>query len=112
MLPPTVTRKRKRWFASKADTPERETMKLNAYATSGTSPTSKNTRPDSPDFLVENHFTIFLLYPLSDSAKNWVEENLPSDRMTFGEGIVIEARCFWPILDGIQSDGLTAVPRG
>lgn len=82
-------------------------MKLNAYSTSGSSP-GKQT---GPDFLVENHFTLFLLFPRSESARIWCDEHLPPDHLTFGQGIVIEARCFWPILEGIQNDGLTAVPR-
>jgi hypothetical protein len=83
-------------------------MQLNAACTSGTSPTSAKR---TPDFLVENHFTLFLVFPCTETAKSWVSENLPPDHLTFGEGIVIEARCFWPILEGIQNDGLTAVPR-
>jgi len=64
-----------------------------------------------PDFVVENHFTMFLLFACTNCARSWVEENLPPDHLAFGEGIVIEARYFWPILEGIQNDGLMAVPR-
>jgi hypothetical protein len=46
---------------------------LNAYATSGSSP-GKQT---GPDFLVENHFTLLLLFPRSESAKIWCDEHLP-----------------------------------
>ena len=81
-------------------------MELNAYATSGSSPGKTE-----PDLVCENHFTLFLLFPLTDCAKTWVEENLPSDYFTFGMGIVIEARYFWAIFEGIQNDGLVAVPR-
>jgi hypothetical protein len=49
-----------------------------AFQTSGTSPTSEAV----PDFRCENHDSIFLLYPLSDSAKSWIEENLSSDTRT------------------------------
>jgi hypothetical protein len=79
---------------------------------SGSSPGSpENKSTDSSDFLVENHFTLFLLFACSDSAKIWCDENLTADRMTFGHGIVIEARYFWSVLEGIQNDGLTAVSR-
>ncbi len=87
------------------DTPERETMKLNAYATSGTSPTQS-------DFVCENHGSLFLLIPRSAHAKIWIEENLPPDRLTFNEAVVIEPRYVWAILLGLQDDGLTVVPRG
>jgi hypothetical protein len=81
-----------------------------SYVASGNSPTAQ-AQPRSCDFLVENHFTLFLIFPCTEIANTWVEENLPPDHLTFGRGIVIEARYFWPILEGIQIDGLTAVPR-
>ena len=73
---------------------------MDAFQTSGTSPTSE------VDFRCENHSSIFLLYPLSESAKSWVEENLQSDAQWFGNAVVIGHRCVWPILEGIQNDGL------
>ena len=71
----------------------------------------QNVQLIEPDFVVENHFTLFLLFPQTDVAKSWVEEHFPPDHLTFGLGIVIDARCFWPILQGIQESGLVAVPR-
>ena len=77
---------------------------MDAFQSSGTSPT-----PEArPDFRCENHwFYLLLLYPLSQSAKTWIEENLPSDAFQrFGNAIAIEHRYIWPILEGIQNDGL------
>jgi hypothetical protein len=79
-------------------------MQLNAACTSGSSPTQV-------DFVCENHGSLFLLIPRSAPAKIWIEENLPPDRITFGTAVAIDHRCFWPIWEGIQNDGLTAVPR-
>jgi hypothetical protein len=79
-------------------------MQLNAYATSGTS-------PSEPDFVCENHGSLFLLIPRTAPAKIWVEENLPPDRMTFCDAVVIEPRYVWAILVGLQDDGLV-VRRG
>lgn len=79
-------------------------MQLNSYATSGSSPTQ-------PDFICENHSSVFLLRAISPAAFAWIEEHLPPDRITFGNAVAIDHRCFWPILEGIQNDGLTAVPR-
>jgi hypothetical protein len=76
---------------------------LDSFVASGTSPT--------PDFLCENHSSIFLLYPLSPSAQSWIEENLPSDAQWFGNAVAVEHRYIWAILEGIQSDGLV-VTRG
>jgi hypothetical protein len=74
-----------------------------AFQTSGTSPTSEA----AVDFRCENHGSIFLLYPLSKSARSWVEQNLPSDAQFFGNAVVIEHRYVWPILEGIQNESLT-----
>ena len=74
-----------------------------SFVASGTSPT-----PDSAalDFRCENHGSIFLLYPLSQSARSWVEENLQSDAQWFGNAVAIERRYIWPILEGVRNDGL------
>ena len=60
------------------------------------------------DFLFSNHGSITILTALTAPAKDWVEENLPEDRQTWGrDGTVIEPRYADPILDGISADGLT-----
>jgi hypothetical protein len=69
-----------------------------SFVASGSSPTG--------DFVCENHGSIFLLRPLSQSAQSWIEENLPSDAQWFGNGVVVEHRFIWAILEGIQNDGL------
>jgi hypothetical protein len=74
-----------------------------SFVASGTSPTV--------DFLCENHGSIFLLRPISPSAFAWIEEHLPSDRLTFGNAVVIEPRYVWAIPFGLQEDGLV-VARG
>jgi len=76
-------------------------MTLNAYATSGTSPTQC-------DFVCENHLSLFLLRPVSPAAFAWIEEHLPPDRLTFGNAAVIEPRYVLAILVGLQEDGLVA----
>ncbi len=79
-------------------------MKLNAYATSGTSPTQ-------PDFICENHDSVFLLRPISPVAFLWVHANLPAHRQMFGNAVAIDHNCVWAILDGIPEAGLV-VSRG
>ena len=73
------------------------------FKTSGTSPT--------PDFMCENHGTLFLLIPRTAPAKIWIEENLARDHMTFADAVVIEPRYVWAILVGLQDDGLSVVSR-
>lgn len=68
-------------------------------------------KASSPDFEVENHGSIFLLRALSVSADLWVKDHIPEDAQYFGNAVVVEARCFWPILEALQAEGYTVVPR-
>ena len=74
---------------------------IDAFQSSGTSPTEIG-----PDFLCENHGSVFLLRPLNQSAQSWIDKNLPSDAQWFGNGVAVEHRYIWAILEGIQNDGL------
>lgn len=58
------------------------------------------------DFTVSNEGSIFLLTPLTQAAKDWVEEHLPEDRQSFGGAVVIEHRYISDIVAGIQAYGL------
>jgi len=77
-----------------------------SFVASGSSPTEVG-----PDFFCENHGSVFLLRPISQSAHSWVEEHLPPDRLSFGNAVVVEPRFVWAILAGLQEDGLV-VTRG
>ena len=70
-----------------------------SFVASGSSPTQ-------PDFICENHGSIFLLRPVSSASFDWIEEHLPPDRLTFGNAVAIDHRCIWAILVGLQDDGL------
>jgi hypothetical protein len=61
-----------------------------------------------PDFLVENHNSIFLLRPLSDAARNWVEEHIGQDNgyQPYFPTVVIDHSYISDIVVGIQNDGL------
>jgi hypothetical protein len=78
-----------------------------SFVASGSSPTNTS---GTPDFRCENHGSIFLLHPLSESARSWIAENLPSDVQWFGNAVVIEHRYVWAIHEGIQNDGLAVQP--
>lgn len=58
------------------------------------------------DAAVENHGSIFLLRPLTSSAKDWISENLPNDVMWFDGAVAIEPRYVCDIIDGMLADGL------
>ena len=81
-----------------------------SFTASGSSPTDVDS-PIPLDFLVENHFSIFLIRPISPAGFAWIEEHLPPDRITFGNAVAIDHRCIWAILVGLQDDGLV-VTRG
>jgi len=67
---------------------------------------------DEPDFLIENHFSLFLLWPLSSLAHAWIHENVSEDRQWFGEALVVEPRYVSALIVGIVADGLTFVGEG
>ena len=52
------------------------------------------------DFHVVDHGTICLLYANTRRAKQWVEDNLPQDRMQYADASVVEPRCIDDITDG------------
>ena len=62
------------------------------------------------DFSLADHGTIAILTPLTAAGREWREEHLPSDAMTWGQcGVVIEHRYVSDIVNGIVNDGLTIV---
>jgi len=79
---------------------------INTFQTSGTSPTSEA----GPDFRCEDHGSIFLLYPLSQSAQSWIEEHLPSDVQWLANAAVVEHRYVSAFLEGILNDGFSVQP--
>jgi hypothetical protein len=58
------------------------------------------------DFYVEGGGTVYLLRPVSPAAFCWIEENLPEDRLTFGNAVAVEHRYIADIVRGAQADGL------
>jgi hypothetical protein len=60
------------------------------------------------DFYFANHGSVSLLTPLTDAAKDWIDEHLtvePWQRL--GNGIAIEPRYAGLILIDLEADGLT-----
>ena len=77
------------------------------FVASGSSPT-RSVSKNLPDFLVENHGSIFLLIPLNDSAHAWVDEHIGSDNgfQPYWPTALVEHRFIADIVQGIQNDGL------
>ena len=76
------------------------------FCTSGTSPTSDQ---DQADFtLTVDAGSIFLLVPRSESAHDWVEQNIERGNgfQPWWPTVVVEHRYIANIVRGIQNDGL------
>lgn len=59
------------------------------------------------DFIVTNHGSIYLFAPMTEPAKMWVRDNLPEDRQTWADAVVVEHRYIADIVEGARQDGLT-----
>lgn len=59
------------------------------------------------DFQFVSHGSVCILTPYTSKANVWVGEHLPDDAQMFGNGYVIEPRYAYPIIEGIQNDGLS-----
>jgi hypothetical protein len=60
----------------------------------------------APDVLVRNEGTIFLFYPLTPQAKEWIDEHVQSDTQWFGDALVVEHRYAWGLAQVMKDDGL------
>ena len=77
-------------------------MTLDALKTNGSSPPER-----VPDFQLIEQSTIFLLEPLTDAARAWVQDHISADAIRFGPAIVVEHRCLADIVTGIALAGLS-----
>ena len=58
------------------------------------------------DIQVENHFSLFLLRPLSDTGREWLDSHVADDAQWFGNALVVEPRYVSDIVQGAIDDGL------
>jgi len=68
-----------------------------------------NNQDGSVDFTVNNQGSIVLLYPCTDAARTWVEENIGQGGESFQPWyptIICEPRYIEAILEGISDAGL------
>jgi hypothetical protein len=70
-----------------------------SFAASGSSP--------QLDLVFENHGSLFLIRPLSESGQQWLDENVGDENtLTFGGAIVCEPRYVEAIFLGAKEEGL------
>ena len=67
-----------------------------------------NRRPkQQADLSFENHFSLFLIRPLSRLGQKWLDDNVGDDETQhFGNAVACEPRYVQPILEGAIRDGL------
>jgi len=79
-----------------------------SFAASGNSPTHSG--KIKPDFVVENHGSIFLLRPLTATAKSWVDGHIGENGyQPYYPTVVVEHRYIADIVRGAGADGLVIV---
>jgi hypothetical protein len=72
-----------------------------SFVASGNSPTLTR------DLVFENHGSVFLIRPLSESGQQWLDENVGDENtLTFGGAIVCEPRYVEAIAHGAAEAGL------
>jgi hypothetical protein len=59
----------------------------------------------TPDILVHNEGTIFVFCPLTQRAKQWIDEHV-QDALWFGNALVVEHRYAWGLAGGMKDSGL------
>lgn len=62
--------------------------------------------PERLDAFVENHGSIFLVRPLSNSACEWITAHVSEDSQYFGNALVVEWRYIDDLVAGMRGDGL------
>jgi hypothetical protein len=80
----------------------------NAFEASGSSPTQAESHlQPSPDILVENHGSIFLLRPISSAGQTWLQENvIGEETQIFGNAVFCEPRYVMDIVLGARGEGI------
>jgi hypothetical protein len=61
----------------------------------------------TPDYLFTNHGSICLLQPLTERAKDWLDENIASEHMYWAGALVIEPRYVDNLVIALRDTGLT-----
>ena len=57
------------------------------------------------DFTVENHGSIFLVRPLTDEVKGWLNEHVAEDAQWFGGALAVEHRYVSDLVQGLLNEG-------
>ena len=64
------------------------------------------------DFAIRDEGSIKLVVPLTDAAREWLEQNVQEDALYFGTGLAVEHRFLDPLVDGLKRDGFRVIAEG
>jgi hypothetical protein len=80
----------------------------NAFEASGSGPTRSETNiQPSPDIIVENHGSIFLLRPATPAGRSWLRKNVIGvETQLFDNAVVCEPRYVANIVFGARGEEL------
>lgn len=59
-----------------------------------------------PDIFVRCEGSLFLFEPLTNAAKQWIDENVQTDSQWFGNALVVEWRYAAELAAAMRADGL------
>jgi hypothetical protein len=63
------------------------------------------------DFLIADHGSIVTIAPISDAAKEWLDENVVSEPWQWlGGALCVGHRCAGDLIDAIEIAGFDACP--
>ncbi len=63
--------------------------------------------PEDPDIIIRDEGSVFLVKPVSDAGRQWIDTNLQTEPWQWlGEALGVEHRFITDIIDGMLGDGL------
>jgi hypothetical protein len=62
---------------------------------------------EQPDVRVQDEGSLFILFPLTVAAREWIDGNLGETQTWGSEGVVVEPGYVLQIMRGMVRDGLT-----
>ena len=63
---------------------------------------------EHPDFAVDNHGSIVTITPLTDAARDWLDEHVQAESWQWlGVSLAVDRRYSGDLVDGIANAGLT-----
>ena len=67
----------------------------------------KSRKKSTVDIEIRNHGSIALIVPLTDLARQWIDENIHAESWQWwGDGLACEPRYIETIVDGMMDSGL------